>query len=365
MIRKLYLGVRYESRVFRGFSKAMRPFGHITVVLCALAFGTVGEAQVLPFVTLGELIEVCKNNAPDPQAFCLGYIEGAALSWKMSTDCASETDAGQTRCAAAKAAEAEISRFLMECEERVTSYFRNDPEDQSPRVEQVEMLRKCFGGIRTEIQECPRDPEQAREFCTAYDVYLEGEVASTEVMHAPVLDYDWRYLSLGRGHNEVALHGFIDEVYQSFPCLPFDASPEQVKIALMEYVDKNPGQQWNDETPTAIMLLSKAVFQEICPGPGNLPNIESCTKWQDFDGQWGSKNLCAEDIDIQFFLVSKGQTVGAMLAPGDVFLTGFEKEQVDADGWMYTACPSGYQSTASFVDDSDLVKHSQYHCRLK
>lgn len=336
----------------RDFSKAARLFGHFAVFLYALAFGSISEAQVPPFLTQKDLLTACRNDAPSPQAFCLGYIEGAAHFWKTWTVCASETEVAISRCAGTRSAEAEISRFIFECDDCDYSTFRD-------------RMREYVVDLRGQVSECTRDPEKEPEFCKAYDLHLESEIATLEYLFVPDLDRGWRHYGLGLGSNEIALHGFIDEFHQVFPCLPFDAGPEQIKAALLEYVKKNAEENLNDRTPTAIMLLAKAAFTEICPGPGYLPHIESCVKWQEFDGLWGGKNLCAEDIDIQFFLVSKGQTSGAILAPGDVFLTGFDKDQVDADDWMYTACPSGYQSTASFFDHEIKVRRSQYYCRLK
>lgn len=170
---------------------------------------------------------------------------------------------------------------------------------------------------------------------------------------------------LGDAARDVGLHLFASEDFYEFrPCLQTVISPQQVRNILLEFIRDNPDQQRGS---TAIVILAKALFYSLCPGPAQRwkPHMEQCTTWGYDGGQFGTENTCDKAVVIQF--MAEGQrAIERLLNPGETFRTGLSRSQIDRGWWMFTTCPVGYVSSVPFLSkNNEVIRASRYSCVRK
>lgn len=93
-----------------------------------------------------------------------------------------------------------------------------------------------------------------------------------------------------------------------------------------------------------------------------VPHVEACTDWDDVGGRFGTMNKCAGPIVIKFLAHRSNNLVEAVVLSGTRFDSGANSDDL-VDGWLFTACPSGYVPTVPFAPgNGDLILRSLYEC---
>ena len=104
-----------------------------------------------------------------------------------------------------------------------------------------------------------------------------------------------------------------------------------------------------------LVAASGAAAQE-----GTSAHMEGCLIWSG-RGAIGARNECSRPIALMFMLFDDGRIATAELPPGGRFVSQAEWGQ--PGGFMFTACPAGYQPNVTFsLENKDAIGLSLYNC---
>ena len=86
--------------------------------------------------------------------------------------------------------------------------------------------------------------------------------------------------------------------------------------------------------------------------------MEQCISWDRVESQHGARNLCDEEVVIEF--LSKSRETERLVIPGKAFRAD---SKLSGMPWMFTVCPVGYVSSVPFgAENSDAIRASHYSC---
>jgi hypothetical protein len=89
-------------------------------------------------------------------------------------------------------------------------------------------------------------------------------------------------------------------------------------------------------------------------------HMEGCLIWSG-QGPVGVRNECSRPIALLFMTFDEQQVVSAELPPGGRYISDAEWGQ--AGGFMFTACPTGYQPSVRFsIENKQAIGLSLYNC---
>ncbi len=166
----------------------------------------------------------------------------------------------------------------------------------------------------------------------------------------------------------------VEEFHHFSPCLDRAVSPEQMRKVFVKFMQDYPAQQYvsgqwfrkkvSADEMIAIMVLKKALYYGLCPGPklGLKPHMEYCTQFDHLNGEIGTRNARDEPVFVRFLATGKGLIEG-QLASGEVLLTGCNGGQSEYKHWMFVTCPAGHVSAPSLAEENrETVVSSRYSC---
>ena len=192
-----------------------------------------------------------------------------------------------------------------------------------------------------------------------YNAEVANSLASLSVNYSPE---DKRVFGMSVAVIDTFAHLMGSGEYYGFqPCVQATINPQEARSILLEFIRDNPEQQ---RDTTAIMILAKALYYQVCPGPKQhlQPHMEQCTTWDYDNDQFGTENTCDEAVVIQF-LTKDQPMIERQLNPGEAFRTG---SQIDRGFWMSTTCPVDYVSSIPFLPENRLeIGASRYSCTRK
>jgi len=113
-------------------------------------------------------------------------------------------------------------------------------------------------------------------------------------------------------------------------------------------------------------MTALAIYPTTALAQTTVAHVEGCTKWDYRDGRFGTVNDCREPATIQFMLMKDERMIERVVGPGEFFDTGLGREQMKESGWLFTACPVGYQPSVPIsLKNKDLILPSLYNCAKK
>jgi hypothetical protein len=105
----------------------------------------------------------------------------------------------------------------------------------------------------------------------------------------------------------------------------------------------------------ALLSASDAAAQQV------KAHMEACTEWGRAGSAFGTRNSCDRPISILFMALADRHVVEVDVPPGAWF--GPDGATDFADGWMFTACPTGYAPNIRFaVENKTAILDSLYNC---
>lgn len=347
-------------------------FKKITIIFLALFFGWCESSLGQDFAKAetgrlaSELTRLCKSTDPDRLDYCEGYIDGAMHIWKYATACASQANSDQSFCSGVESARKAIQEAFGACQDCNMGSFRPELGDKPIRGQLfMKRMREFRDKLKVAMGICSPDEHRDEPYCSGYNAEVTNMIAELSVMYPNHVPESTRDLGLGHAASDVGLHLWASEEFYEFrPCLQVVTSSQQVKNLLLEFVHDNPEYQ---QGATAIVILAKALFYVLCPGPAQelKPPIEQCTTWGFDSGQFGTENTCNKAVVIQF-MAKDQRPIERMLNPGEAFRTGLSHSQIGQEWWMFTTCPVGYVSSVPFLpENNDAIRTSRYSCVRK
>ncbi len=266
------------------------------------------------------LLDRCHSFHPDNAAYCGGYVDGVAHLWKWKTSCESSLPTDQSFCAGVNAAR----------------------DHAEPRASSAT---------------CMPDNQRDKNYCSGFNKQLAIDRAGDAVLRLDVPD-DSRLHGLGRAKLDVDLHLWgSGEFYEFVPCVLQKMTSEELVDVLLQFIREHPEQR---RETTAIIMLAKALFYGVCPGPelGLQPHMEQCTKWDLRDGLFGTVNSCDQPVAVRY-QIEDDPPIERRLEPGEVVSTG----STERPAWWFMTCPVGYVSTVSlFPENREAISASRYSC---
>lgn len=313
-----------------------------------------------------ELVNYCSSDDADELAYCEGYIDGATLIWKLSTACTSMEAGDQSFCAGGESARDAISKAFKACQDCDIGTFRPELGDDPKRVElYMERMLKFRNELEVTMGSCSPDEHRDEQYCLGYNAMTERMITELSISYTNDVSVGPRDLGLGQAASDLFVHLFASKQIHEFqPCLQKSIGPQQTRNILLEFVHDNPEQQ---QDSTAIIILAKALFYGLCPGPAQQlkPHMEQCTKWEYDGGEFGTKNTCDKGVAIQF-MVEGQQAIELQIKPGKAFSTGLSRSDTGYSWWMFTTCPAGYVSSVPFQPENQVaIAASRYSCVKK
>jgi hypothetical protein len=313
-----------------------------------------------------ELVSFCSSVDADELAYCEGYIDGATLIWKLSTACTSIEAGDQSFCAGGESARDEISKAFKACKDCDIATFRPELGDDPKRVELfMERMNRFRNELKAAMGTCTPDEHRDVHFCSGYNAMTEREIAELSIWNTNDVSVGARDLGLEQASMDLIVHFFAsEEIHEFQPCLQKSIGPQQTRNILLEFVHDHPEQQ---RETTAIIILEKALFYGLCPGPAQQikPHMEQCTRWEYDSGEFGTENTCDKSVAIQF-MVEGQQAIERQIKPGKAFSTGLSRSDISRGWWMFTTCPAGYVSSVPFLpENKSAIAASRYSCERK
>lgn len=108
------------------------------------------------------------------------------------------------------------------------------------------------------------------------------------------------------------------------------------------------------------MLLLLAAAGSALAQEDSRAHMEGCLVWTG-QGAVGVRNECSRPIAFLFMTFDDEKVVTAELPPGGRFMT--EAQWGDPGGFMFTACPVGYQPSVRFaIENKSAIGLSLYNC---
>jgi hypothetical protein len=106
--------------------------------------------------------------------------------------------------------------------------------------------------------------------------------------------------------------------------------------------------------------ISLAVAASAHAQEDRRAHMEGCLIWSG-QGAVGVRNECSRPVTLLFMTFGDQQVVTADLPPGGRFIS--EAEWGQSGGFMFTACPTGYQPNMRFsIENKDPISLSLYNC---
>ena len=296
------------------------------------------------------LFQMCISTDRDSLAYCQGFMRGAGNIWKVQHACSSTARTDQLFCAGFEEARRSLQESLSECAD----------------CDQQEGLRRFRDELRSAGEICTAGENRDENYCAGYNAQVEMTIA--RLLPFQPIDAGQIAEDAGLSHalDDAFLHFWGSKEFGGFaPCLALETPPKQMREVFVKFMRDNPAQQVGT---TAVIALEKALYYGLCPGPqrGLKPHVEQCISWERVEGHDGARNLCDEEVAIEF--VSK--------LGGD---SSFEIERLEVQGGafrlnsklsgmppMFTVCPTGYVSSVPFqAENSEPIRASRYSCVRK
>lgn len=294
-----------------------------------------------------ELFQSCISTDRDRLAYCEGFIRGAAHIWKAQQACSSTARTDQLFCAGFEEARTSLQEVLSECAD----------------CDQREGRRRFRDELRSAGEICTAGENRDENYCAGYNAQVEMTIAHLlpfQPIEAGQIAGD---VGLSHALDDAFLHFWGSKEFGGFaPCLAVETRPKQMREVFVKFMQDNPAQQTGS---TAVMALEKALYYGLCPGPqrGLKPHAEQCISWNRVEGHDGAKNLCDEEVAIEFVSKLGGDSnleIERLEVPGEAFRADSKLSGMPP---MFTVCPIGYVSSVPFnAENSDAIRASRYSC---
>ena len=294
-----------------------------------------------------ELFRFCNSSDADRLAYCDGYIQGATYIWKFQHACSSLKREEQLFCAGMEDARTSMEEAMSTCAD----------------CDQPEGRRKFRDELRAAGDLCVADERHDEKYCAGYNAWIEFAAANLMPFEPIETGQAAKDIGLYHATGDIFLHLWASkEIHGFVPCLSVEISPEQMRKVFVKFVQDNPAQE---EGPSAVIALEKALYYGLCPGPelGLKPHMEQCISWDRADGGQGARNLCEGAVSIEFVSRSGNNLemeVERRVIPGKSFLADPKLSRMP---WMFTVCPVDHISSPSFGEENgDAIRASRYSC---
>jgi hypothetical protein len=292
--------------------------------------------------TASGLFRFCNSTDTDRLAYCEGYIRGAAYIWKFQHACSSASREDQLFCAGLEEARTSLEEAMSACAD----------------CDQPDGLRRFRDELRAAGDICATDEGHDENYCAGYNAWIEFAVANLIPFQPIEAGQNAKDLGFSHAVGDVFLHLMASsEIHGFVPCLEWEVRSEQMREVFVNFMRDNPAQETGS---SAVIALARALYYGLCPGPelGLKPHMEQCISWDPVGGQHGARNLCDEEVVIEF--ASRSREIERLEIPGKSFRAD---KRLSGMPWMFTVCPNGHVSSVLFdAENSDAIRASRYSC---